>query len=33
MTGFDWLKDYIELHEARNKGGAKATGPPVYIRI
>lgn len=32
MTGFDWLKEYVEMHEARNKGGAKATGPPTYIK-
>jgi len=32
MTGFDWLGEYVEFHEARNKGGAKATGPPVYIK-
>lgn len=31
-TGFDFLKEYIELHEARNKGSKGAGGPPTYIK-
>ncbi len=31
-TGFDWIAEYIELHEARNKGKKGAGGPPTYIK-
>jgi len=32
MTGFDWLGEYVEFHEARNKGKKGASGPPTYIK-
>lgn len=31
-TGFDWVGEYVELHEARNKGKKGAGGPPTYIK-
>ncbi len=32
MSGFDWLGEYIEFHEASNKGKKGSSGPPTYIR-
>ncbi len=34
MTGFDWIKDYLELHEKLTSGKAKKSsdGVPVYIK-
>lgn len=32
MTGFDWLGEYVELHEARNKSSSKSSAVPVYIK-
>ncbi len=31
-TGFDWLKEYIELHEKRTLGKDKKSGPATYIK-
>jgi DNA polymerase II large subunit len=31
-TGFDFIKEYIELHEARNKGNSKTNSVPTYIK-
>ena len=31
-TGFDWLKEYIELHEKSSLGKGKTQGPPTYIK-
>ena len=31
-TGFDWLSEYIELHERRSSGKKKSGGVPTYIK-
>ena len=31
-NGFNWLKDYVELHEKNVKGKGKSMGPPTYIK-
>ncbi len=32
-SGFDWLNEYVEIHERNSKGKAKSgTGPPTYIK-
>lgn len=32
MTGFDWLGEYVELHEKRNIGKDESQDVPVYIQ-
>ena len=31
-TGFDWLEEYLELHEKRTLGKSKSGGAPTYIK-
>ncbi|MEA3330045.1 MAG: DNA polymerase II large subunit [Nanoarchaeota archaeon] len=31
-TGFDWLKEYLEIHEKSSSGKGKSQGPPTYIK-